>query len=184
MFTQDFRKGTYIGFKEGVWQIVEFQHVNPGKGSAFVRTKLKQAGTGKVVEHTFKAGESVPDVNIETSDAEYLYSDGTNYVFMDNSTYEQHEILAEDIEDITGYLTENQKVMILKHDGNPINVTLPKKITLEVTEAPPGVKGDSTGSVTKVVTLETGMTIPTPLFVKAGDKIVINTETGNYVERA
>lgn len=184
MFTQDFKKGTYIGFKDGVWQIVDFQHVNPGKGSAFVRTKLKEAQSGKVVEHTFKAGEQVGDVNIETNDAEYLYNDGTNYVFMDNATYEQHEVKKEDIEDITGYLKENQQVLLLKLDGTPINIQLPKKIKLDVIQAPPGVKGDSTGSVTKTVTLETGMTVQAPLFIKEGDTLVINTETGDYVERA
>lgn len=183
MNVSDIQKGTYIKFKHGIWVVTDFQHVFPGKGNAFVRTKLKNLESGKALEHTFKVVEKVEKADVEHSDAQYLYNDGTNYVFMDNSTYEQFEMPKESIEDIAGYLVDEQQVLIVKLDGQPLTISLPKKIQLKVIEAPPGVKGDSTSGATKMVTLETDMKISVPLFIKEGDVIVINTESGNYVER-
>lgn len=183
MNVNDIKKGVYLDFKNGVWQVIEFQHVFPGKGNAFVRTKLKNAQTGKVVDHTFKANETVDDVPMETSNAQYMYNDGTEYYFMDNTTYEQFELKFEDIEEMAKYLTDGQEVLILKKDGVPMNITLPKKIQMKVVEAPPGVKGDSASSATKQVTMETGLMINVPLFIKVDDILVINTESGEYVER-
>jgi len=183
MLTSDFKNGVYFKFKNDIWQIVDFQHVNPGKGSAFVRTKLKSPKTGKVIEHTFKSGDSVEDVFIETADAQYLYNDGTKYVFMDNKSYEQFEMNPEDLNGLEKYLKEGQNVIILKEEGIPFNISLPKKIQLQVTQAPPGVKGDTATGATKQITLETGLVVNAPLFINEGDTVAINTETGEYVER-
>lgn len=184
MNVNDIQKGTYLKFKEGIWVVTDFQHVFPGKGNAFVRTKLKNLQTGKALEHTFKVVETVESANVEHSNAQYLYNDGTNFVFMDNDSYEQFELSAETLgEDVTNYLVDGQEVVLVKLDGQPINVSLPKKIQLKVVEAPPGVKGDSTSGATKMVTLETGAKLSVPLFINEGDIIVINTEGGNYVER-
>lgn len=183
MNVSDFKKGVYIDFKDGVWQVIEFQHVFPGKGNAFVRTKLKNAQTGKVIENTFKANDTVGDVHVETSDAQFLYKDGTKYAFMDQKTYEQFEFSEEEIGDMKNYLTDGQDVIILKESGTPINISLPKKLELKVVQAPPGVKGDSATAATKQCTLETGLVINTPLFINEGDIVVVNTETGDYVER-
>lgn len=150
MNVNDIQKGTYLKFKEGIWVVTDFQHVFPGKGNAFVRTKLKNLESGKALEHTFKVVETVEGANVETSDAQYLYSDGENYVFMDNETYEQFEMTKERLgEDITNYLVDGQNVLIVKLDGQPLSISLPKKIQLKVVEAPPGVKGDSTSEQLK-----------------------------------
>lgn len=183
MNVSDIQKGTYLKFKQGIWVVTDFQHVFPGKGNAFVRTKLKNLESGKALEHTFKVVETVEKANVEHSDAQYLYNDGTNYVFMDNESYEQFEIAADVIEDITKYLVDGQEVLIVKLDGQPLTISLPKKIQLKVVEAPPGVKGDSTSGATKMVELETGVKLSVPLFIKENDVIVINTESGDYVER-
>jgi elongation factor P len=181
--TADFKNGMYVIFKDDINQIVEFQHVNPGKGSAFVRTRLKSLKNGKVVEFTFKSGEMVQEANVETSDANFLFDDGKNYVFMDNNTFDQFEILHENLEYEGKYLTEGLQVLILKRNDIPLSVRLPRKMQLKVVNAPPGVKGDTATSASKMVTLENGLEIMTPLFVKEGDVVVINTDTGEYVER-
>lgn len=181
--TADFKNGMYIMFKDDICQIVEFQHVNPGKGSAFVRTRLKSLKSGKVVEFTFKSGEMVEEANIETSDANFLFDDGKNYVFMDNNTFDQFEIPHENLERESKYLTEGLQVLILKRNNIPLSIRLPRKMQLKVVSAPPGVKGDTATSASKLVTLENGLEVMTPLFIKEGDVIVINTDTGEYVER-
>ncbi|HOX96986.1 MAG TPA: elongation factor P [bacterium] len=181
--TADFKNGMYIIFKDDINQIVEFQHVNPGKGSAFVRTRLKSLKSGKVVEFTFKSGEMVQEANVETSDAQYLFNDGKNYVFMDNNTFDQFEMPHDSLEYEGKYLTEGLQVLILKRNDIPLSIRLPRKMQLKVVSAPPGVKGDTATSASKSVTLENGLEVMTPLFVKEGDVIVINTDSGEYVER-
>ncbi len=183
--TTAIKKDAFIMFKDAVHQVVDFQHVNPGKGSAFVRTRLRNVQNGKVIDNTFKVSESVEPVDLERSNMQYLYSDDAGYHFMDNETYEQLQISAELIGDKGQYLTEGQEVIVMMHDGQPLTVDLPKKLKLKVVEAMPAEKGDSAqGRVTKEVTLETGMKVQVPLFIKQDDVVVINTETGDYVERA
>jgi len=183
--TQDIRKDTFIMFKGSVHAVTDFQHVNPGKGSAFVRTKLKDVQTGKTMENTFKVGEDVDVVDMDRSTMQYLYKDADAYHFMDNSTYEQTAIDADLIGDKGGYLKDGTEVLVLSYQGNPLTVQLPKKMTLKVIESAPAVKGDTaSGNVRKEAKLETGMTVQVPIFVKEGDDIVVNTETGEYVERA
>lgn len=172
-------------FKDAVHQVTDFQHVNPGKGSAFVRTRMRNVQTGKTLENTFKAGEAVEIVDLERANMQYLYADDTGFNFMDNDTYEQVSISQELIGDKGQYLTEGQEVVVLMHSGQPLSVDLPKKLAFKVTEAMPAVKGDSAqGRVTKEVTLETGMKVQVPLFIEQGDRVIVNTESGEYVERA
>src|SRR6056297_2330634 len=181
--TSDFKNGLYIMYQGEINQIVKFQHVNPGKGSAFVRTKLKELKTGKVVDYTFKSGEKFEEAYVETNNSQYLYDDGSNYVFMDNVTFEQFEIPHQVLEEESLYLVEGLEVLLLKKDGIPITIRLPRKMELKVKFAPPGVKGDTATSATKQITLENGMEINAPLFIKKDDKVVVNTDTGEYVER-
>ena len=181
--TSDFKNGLYIMFKDNINQITEFQHVSPGKGGSFVRTKLKNLKTGKVVEHTFKSGESVEEASIETSNSQFLYDDGKFYVFMDNNSFEQFEIPHDVLEEESKYFVEGLELLLLKKDGVPVTVRLPRKMELKVSSAPPGVKGDTATSATKQIVLENGMEINAPLFIKDSDSIVINTDTGEYVER-
>lgn len=183
--TTDLKRDVFIMFKDAICAVVDFQHVNPGKGSAFVRTRLKNVQTGKVLEHTFKAGEGIDVVDLDRSNMQYLYKDADNYYFMDNSNYEQHAISAEMIGEKGGYLKEGQEATVLMHGATPLSIDLPKKLTFKVTEAMPAVKGDtSSGRVLKEVTIETGMKVNVPIFIDQGEMIVISTETGEYVERA
>jgi elongation factor P len=183
--TTAIKKDAFIMFKDAVHQVADFQHVNPGKGSAFVRAKLRNVQNGKVIDNTFKVGESIETVDLERSNMQYLYSDDSGFHFMDNNTYEQTDISAELIGDKGGFLTEGQEVTVMMHNEQPLTVDLPKKLKLKVTEAMPAEKGDSAqGRVTKEVTLETGMKLAVPLFIKEGDVVVVNTESGEYVERA
>lgn len=172
-------------FKGAVHQVVDFQHVNPGKGSAFVRTRLKNVATGKVIDNTFKTSESVDVVNLERANMQYLYKDDMGYNFMNNETYDQIAIPVDLIGDKGKWLVEGQEVQVASFEGQPLTVDLPTKLTFTVTEAMPAEKGDSAqGRVLKECTIETGAKLGVPLFVKEGDKIVVNTDTGEYVERA
>ena len=183
--TTALKKDTFIMFKGAIHQVVDFQHVNPGKGSAFVRTKLRNVQTGRTLDNTFKVSESVDPVELDRSNMQYLYGDDSGYNFMDNSSYEQVCIPKGLLGDRGLYLTEGQEVMVLMYNGQPLSVDLPKKLTFAVTEAMPAVKGDSAqGRVTKEVTLETGIKVQVPLFIEEGNRVVINTESGEYVERA
>jgi elongation factor P len=183
--TTAIKNGLYMMFKDAVHIVSEFQHVNPGKGSAFVRVKLKNIQTGKTLENTFKSGEAIEVVNLDRSNMQYLYQDSSGYNFMDNSTYEQVAIPTEAIGDMGEYLTEGLEVIVLSTNGSILSVELPKKLTFEVVEAEPAVKGDTaSGNVKKEVTLETGKKLAVPLFINQGDKVVVNTESGEYVERA
>lgn len=183
--TTSLKKDAFIRFRGEICVVTESQHINPGKGSAFVRAKLKNVQTGKTVENTFKVGESVEVVELDRATMQYLYKDGDNYYFMDNATFEQMGVSAGLLEDKGQYLKEGQEVNVLMHQGQALSVDLPKKLTFKVVEAMPAVKGDTaSGRVTKECTLETGMKLQVPLFIEQGDLIIVNTETGEYVERA
>lgn len=183
--TSDITKGIALMHKGDIHVIVEFQFVNPGKGSAFVRTRMKNVKTGKVLEHTYKSGEEIEIVDLDRVKMQYLYKDGSGHYFMNPTSYEQVSMSPEEIGDVAVYLQESMEVTLLMHDGVPITLELPRKMTLKVDSAPEGVKGDTaSGRVLKEAILENGMKIGVPLFVKAGDHIIVNTETSEYVERA
>jgi elongation factor P len=183
--TGDIKKDLFMMFNGAICAVVEFQHVNPGKGSAFVRVRLKNVQTGKVVEHTYKSGESIEVVELDRAKMQYLYKDADNYYFMDNASYEQHSIPADLVAEKGFYLKEGQEVAVLMHGQTALSLDLPKKLTFTVTEAMPAVKGDTSGGrVLKEVTIETGMKLGVPIFIEQGEKIVVNTETGEYVERS
>jgi elongation factor P len=183
--TTALKKEAFIMFRGEICVVTESQHINPGKGSAFVRAKLKNVQTGKTVENTFKVGESVDVIDLDRGTMQYLYKDANNYYFMDNASYEQMGVSAELLGDKGLYLKEGQEVSVLMYEGRALSVDLPKKLTFKIVEAMPAVKGDTaSGRVTKEATLETGMKIQVPLFIEQGDMIIVNTETGEYVERA
>lgn len=182
--TSDISKDIVIKFKNGLYLVIEFQHVNPGKGSAFVRTRLKNLESGKVIENTFKAGETIEIVDVEKKKMQFLYRDASGITFMDSATYDQITVPVDILGEKAAYFKEGQEATVLSYNNNPITVELPKKITLKVVDAPPSVRGDTAGNVTKEVSLETGVKVNVPLFIKEGDLVVINTETGEYVERA
>ncbi|MDH7604033.1 MAG: elongation factor P [Melioribacter sp.] len=181
--TSDFRPGMVIRWNNELWTIVEFQHVNPGNWRAFVRTKLKNMKTGRVLENRFRAGESVDEVRVERRQFQYLYRDGADYVVMDNETFEQINIAPELIGEGQKFLKENTVIDILFDDTQIVAIELPIFVTLEVTQTEPGVKGDTVSNVMKPATLETGAVVNVPLFINQGDKIKIDTRTGEYVER-
>jgi elongation factor P len=181
--TADFRNGMVIQIDNALFRIVEFQHVKPGKGGAFVRTKLKNVETGQVVDRTNRAGERVEEALLEHRRAQYLYRDGTNYVFMDNDSYEQFSAGEEVIGDAAPFLVENQELSVFLHRGRPVTVELPPAVNLTVVKAEPWLKGDTTGGATKPVSLETGLVVQVPLFVEEGDLVKVDTRTGRYIER-
>ena len=179
----EFRNGVTFELEGNVFQIVEFQHVKPGKGAAFVRTKLKNVITGGVVEKTFRPTEKMPKAHIERKDYEYLYSDGDLYYFMDQESFEQMPLNAEQLGDSLKFVKENMVVKVLSYKGNVFGVEPPTFVELVVTETEPGFKGDTTTGATKPATLETGATIAVPLFVNQEDVIRVDTRTGEYMER-
>ena len=181
----DFRKGITLEMENGIWTIVDFQHVKPGKGAAFVRTKIKNIVTGAVLERTFNPTDKFPRAHIETKEMEYLYNDGELYYFMDLETYEQLPLNKEAVEDAIPYVKENTNVTVRFFMGAAFSVEPPNFVVLEVTQTEPGFKGDTASSnVTKAATVETGLTVQVPLFVEIGDKIRIDTRVGEYMERA
>ena len=181
----DFRKGITLEMENGIWTIVDFQHVKPGKGAAFVRTKIKNIVTGAVLERTFNPTDKFPRAHIETKEMEYLYNDGELYYFMDLETYEQLPLNKEAVEDAIPYVKENTNVTVRFFKGATSSVEPPNFVVLEVTQTEPGFKGDTASSnVTKAATVETGLTVQVPLFVEIGDKIRIDTRVGEYMERA
>lgn len=183
--TTALKKDAFIMFRGDICVVTEAQHINPGKGSAFVRARLKNVQTGKTLENTFKVSESVETVELDRTNMQYLYKDPDNYYFMDNTSFEQVGIPADLLGDRGHYLKEGQEVSVLMYEGRALSVDLPKKLTFKVVEAMPAVKGDTaSGRVLKEATLETGMKIQVPLFVEQGDLLIVNTETGEYVERA
>jgi elongation factor P len=180
----DIKNGMTIEFDNNIYQILEFLHVKPGKGSAFVRTKLKNLRSGTTIDHTFNAGIKVKRANIDKTKMQYLYEDGENHYFMDNETYDQVEIPSESVAEYAKFLKEQMEVTIIKFGTEVINIELPTKVTYEVTEAPPGVKGDTSSGGSKNVVIETGATVVAPLFINQGDRIVVNTTTGEYDSRS
>jgi len=182
--SNDFRTGLTIEVDGDIWQIIDFQHVKPGKGAAFVRSKLKNLRNGSVQEKTFRAGEKIPRAHIETKEMQYLYSSGDEYTFMDTQTYDQINIPASRLERELKFLKENMNVHIVSYKGEIIGIDLPNTVVLEVTDTEPGIKGDTATGATKAATLETGLTIQVPLFVNVGDKLIIDTRSEQYVSRA
>ncbi len=182
--TSDFRKGLKIEIDGKPFVIIEFLHVKPGKGGAFVRTKLKNMITGRVLDQTFRSGEKVGRPDLEEKEMQYLYKDGDTYCMMDNATYEQIFLTEEYVGDNRNFLLENITLKVLFYNNQPIGLDLPTFVILTVTQSEPGVKGDTATGVTKPATLETGYTLNVPLFVNEGDKIKVDTRTGEYVERA
>lgn len=179
----DFRNGLTVEVEGSVYQVLEFQHVKPGKGAAFVRTKLKNIKSGGVVEKTFRPTEKFPQAHIERKEMQYLYSDGEMYNFMDNETYDQFALTADQIGDSLKFVKENEMVKMLSHSGEVFAIEPPLFVELEVTETEPGVKGDTATGANKPATLETGAIVSVPLFVNQGDVISIDTRTGEYMKR-
>jgi len=179
----DFRNGLTFEFEGNVYQVVEFQHVKPGKGAAFVRTKMKNVMTGGVVERTFNPTEKVEPARIERKEMEYLYEDSGLYYFMDQETYEQTPLSEDQLGDALKFVMENMTVKILSYKGNVFAVEPPTFVELTVTATEPGVKGNTATNVTKPATVESGATITVPMFVNEGDRIRIDTRTGEYMER-
>jgi len=182
--TNDFKTGLTIELDGEVFQVIEFQHVKPGKGAAFVRSKLRNMRTGAVIEKTFSAGEKIPKARIERREVQYLYHDGKDYNFMDLESYDQLAMDAEQLGDAVKYLKDNLNIQILTFQGRSIGVELPNFVELEVTETVPGIKGDTASGGSKPATLETGAVVQVPLFINVGDKLQIDTRTGNYIKRA
>jgi elongation factor P len=181
--TAEFRKGLKIEIEGEPFEIVEFQHVKPGKGNAFVRTRLKSLSTGNVLERTFKSGDKVDTPNMEEREMQYLYREGANFYFMDSNNFEQLFIEQEKLQGGEKFMQENVKVTVLFFNGQPLTVALPNFVELTVVSTDPGVKGDTAAGGTKPATLETGAVIQVPLFLKEGERIRIDTRTGSYVER-
>ena len=179
----DFRNGVTIEFEGNIYQIIEFQHVKPGKGAAFVRTKLKNIKSGGVVEKSFRPTEKFDAAHIERKDMHYLYADGDMYNFMDNETYEQIALSEDQVGDSLKFVKENDNVKMLSHNGEVFAIEPPLFVELEITETEPGVKGDTATGATKPATVETGATVLVPLFVGQGEKIQIDTRTGEYMKR-
>jgi elongation factor P len=182
--TNQFRNGMHIELEGQTWRIVEFQHVKPGKGGAFVRTKLKSLGSGSVVDKTFRAGEKFARVRTEQKNMQYLYDSGDEVVFMDETTYEQLSLPHSALEDELPFMQPSSSVQVMFVGGDPTGVDLPSSVVLEVTDTEPGVKGDTVSNVTKPATLETGATIQVPLFVNVGDKIKLDPREKRYIQRA
>ena len=182
--TNQFRNGTHIEVDGTIYKIVEFQHVKPGKGGAFVRTKLKSLDAGAVVDRTFRAGEKFPRIRTETKSVQYLYDDGSDVHFMDAETYEQFALPHAELTDELQYMQPNASVQVLSVNGKPSSLQLPASVELEVVETEPGVKGDTVSNVTKPATLETGAVVQVPLFVNVGDRIRVDTREARYISRA
>jgi elongation factor P len=182
--TNQFKNGMHIDVDGGVWRIVEFQHVKPGKGGAFVRTKLKNLDSGSVVDKTFRAGEKFTRIHTEVKNVQFLYDDGSEAHFMDEETYEQFGLPRASVEDALAYMQPSSSVQMMTVDGKPSGIQLAASVELEVTETEPGIKGDTVSNVTKPATLETGAVVQVPLFVNVGDRIKVDPREGRYISRA
>jgi elongation factor P len=182
--TNQFRNGMHIEVDGSVWRILEFQHVKPGKGGAFVRTKLKNLDSGAVVDKTFRAGERFSRIHTEVKSAQYLYDAGDDVVFMDETTYDQFNLPRDSVAEALEFLEPSSSVQVLTVDGKPAGVQLPASVELTVKDTEPGVKGDTVSNVTKPATLETGAVVQVPLFVNAGDRIKVDTRERRYISRA
>lgn len=181
--SNDLKNGIVLDIDGQLWAVVEFQHVKPGKGPAFVRTKLKNVLSGKVVDRTFNAGVKVEVATVDRREMQYLYNDGSGYVFMDNTNYDQFTLSDAVVADAVNYLLENQNAVVALHEGNPLYVELPPSVTLEITYTEPGLQGDRSTGGTKPAKLETGFEIQVPLFIENNTKVKVDTRTGEYLGR-
>ena len=181
--TNDIKNGSVLNIDGQLWNVVEFQHVKPGKGGAFVRTKIKSITSGKVVDRTFNAGTKIDFATVDRRDFSYLYRDGDGFVFMDTTDYDQVTVPAAVVGDGANYMLENQTVTIATHDGVPLYVELPTSVVLEVTYTEPGLQGDRSSAGTKPATLETGAEIQVPLFLEQGTRVKVDTRDGSYLGR-
>ncbi|ONI63638.1 elongation factor P [Okibacterium fritillariae] len=181
--TADIKNGVVLNIDGQLWNVIEFQHVKPGKGGAFVRTKMKNVMTGKVVDKTYNAGTKIDIENVDRREYSYLYNDGDNYVFMDATDYDQINVPAAVVGDAANFLLENQTVTIALNNGNPLYVDLPASVVLEITYTEPGLQGDRSTGGTKPATVETGYQIQVPLFVEQNTKVKVDTRTGDYLGR-
>lgn len=182
--TADFKNGLTIEVDNAIWRIIEFQHVKPGKGGAFVRSKLKNLRTGAVQEKTFRAGAKMEQADIQTRSMQYLYEDGDNRVFMDTDNFEQIEVPEEQIKDQLPYLQENMNVDLVQFGSEVLGIEVPNTVVLEVTATEPGIKGNTASGGSKPATMNTGLVVQVPFFVNEGDKLSINTTDGTYISRA
>jgi elongation factor P len=182
--TNDLKNGMTLSIDGQLWNVVDFQHVKPGKGGAFVRTKLKNVMSGKVVDRTFNAGVKVDVANVDKREMQYLYREGEDFVFMDTEDYDQPHIPAETVGDAANYLLEEQMAVVAFNDGMPLYVELPAAVELTVSQTDPGLQGDRSTGGTKPATLETGAQVQVPLFITTGQKIRVDTRTGDYLSRA
>ncbi|GEL06913.1 elongation factor P [Salisediminibacterium halotolerans] len=180
----DLKTGLTVEVDNDIWQVIEFQHVKPGKGSAFVRTKLRSMRSGNIQEKTFRAGEKINKAHLENNKMQYLYSSADVHTFMDMTSYEQLELTTDQIKEQLNYLKENMEVQVLSYGNEILGVDVPNTVQLTVTETEPGVKGDTASGGTKPATVETGLTVQVPFFVNEGDVLVIDTREGKYVSRA
>ena len=181
--TSDFKNGLIINRKNNLWKIIEFLHVKPGKGNAFVRSKLKNVRTGQVIDETFRAGEKIEVVRVDAREYTYLYKDDNNYVFMDKETFEQINLSETLVQDVLDFLIENTAAIVAFNGDDPIEVQIPKHLNIRVTETDPGEKGNSAQGGSKPAVLETGVSIQVPLFVQIGDTIRVDTKEKRYIER-
>jgi elongation factor P len=181
--SNDLKNGLVLNIDGQLWTVIEFQHVKPGKGPAFVRSKLKNVLTGKVVERTFNAGVKVETASVDKREMNYLYNDGSGFVFMDNQNYEQMTLTNEIVGEAKDYLLENQEAIVAVYEGNPIYVELPASVVLEITFTEPGLQGDRSSGGTKPATVETGLQIQVPLFIEQNTKVRVDTRTGEYLGR-
>ena len=181
--TNDLKNGMVLRIEGQLWAVVEFQHVKPGKGPAFVRTKLRNVESGKNVDRTFNAGTKVETANVDKRTMQYLYNDGSSYVFMDNSTYEQLEVSPEVVGDAKNFMLENQEAIVATNEGRVLFIELPASVELLISETEPGLQGDRSTGGTKPATLETGHQIQVPLFITSGEKVKVDTRTGEYMTR-
>ena len=182
--TSDFKNGMTLDLGDGLFQLVEFQHVKPGKGGAFVRTTLKNVRTGAVVDRTFRAGEKMERAHVDKKDMQYLYNDGTDFVFMDNATYDQINVSAATLGDAANYLVEGSTAILQMYGTEVVGVDLPASVVLEITECEPGIQGDRVSGARKPATLATGLIVQVPLFVEPGERIKVDTRSGEYQSRA
>jgi elongation factor P len=182
--TNEFRTGTTVTIDNDAWQVIEFQHVKPGKGAAFVRAKMRNLRTGSVVERTFNAGEKMPKAHIERRDMQYLYESDDKLIFMDNESFEQHELTKEQMGNAINFLKENMDITIMSFSGTILGVELPNTVELKVVETDPGIRGDTATGGNKPAKMETGYVVKVPLFINEGDVLRIDTRSGDYIERA
>ena len=184
MSTNNLKNGMTLVVEAKLMQVVEFQHVKPGKGGAFVRTKLKAVETGKVVERTFRAGEDVPQAIVQKKELQFLYREGDDFVFMDSETYEQSTVTSASVGDAANYVREGDTIEILEHEGRIIGVELPAAVELQIEHTEPGSAGNTVSGATKPARLETGLQIQVPLFIEVGEKVKVDTRTAQYLSRA